>query len=594
MRRIGLDLEAIGLKPHGGTIWSLTIREAGKKTEVYHDCYGLKNVPAKVKKDLQDPNVMKIIHRSEYDGPYLELVLGIKIPNIWDTQWNEVVILGKRVNGDAPPQILKHYSSQLKWVLPRYGFKAPDKEIRENFIDRPFGKKFTRDELTYMVSDVKDLPEVQKAQEYLLRRDGLMDVALLENKVSEKIIQMRVNGIGFDQKIWLQIAAENEKEFAARMARLPKEVKNWNSPKQVKEYFFSKGILLESFKELSKVYLQTRNKTLGDFIFARELHKSVTTYGRNWLEEGYIDADGRIRCSYDQIIDTGRMSSSEPNLQQLPGQDIKNPQKIRAMTLIREQLKLGPRVGAQHRRAFVSKPGYKFVIGDFSGQEMGIMAAASGEDLWIEAMMRGEDIHALTASKLYGPEWAKGAEKGCQFPFKCKCKKHKQLREPTKILNFMLAYGGGAQKFSDDTGVDMVTATATIAKYKRIIPRLTDWLNKNGNLAVNTGKAYSADPYRRRRMLHGEEEWHIRNQGKNTPIQAAGANMLKLAMISIPDEFQMVLVVHDEIVLEVPNKLVPKAAKMLKQVMEKSADYITGIKGLIKVEPRIATDLFKE
>jgi DNA polymerase-1 len=453
-------------------------------------------------------------------------------------------------------------------VLPRYGFKKPDKSITQQFIGRPKGIKFSKEEIDYVKGDVSDLLKVRAAQEYLLKRDELLDVALLEFATVYKMARMKTVGIGWSSTRWMSIANENEKEYASRMAKLPKVVANWNSPKQVKDYFKSQGVYIGSFDDLQEAYAQSKNNTLKNFIEARELHKSITSYGKNWFTENFCDPDGRIRCDVQQIINTGRMSMMNPNLQQLPAK-------------------------GKHRSAFVAGKGCKFVIGDFSGQEMGIMAAGAGENIWIDAMLRGDDIHALTASLLYAEQWKQATEKGCTFPKKCSCKGHKALREPTKILNFMLAYGGGPTKFAENTGCTFEEAKAIVKRYKRVVARLTMWLQNNAREALKTGVSFSADPYKRRRVLRGEEDWQIENQGKNNPIQAAGANMLKLAMISIPDQYEIVLVIHDEIILEVKNSEAGKAAKMLKKVMEDSATFITGIKGLIKVEPRIADDLTK-
>lgn len=512
----------------------------------------------------------------------------------------ELIILGLRYNtkkkeihpNSPEAKFLKAYSVALKYVLPRYGFKAPKKEIRENFIGRPLGKPFTKDELGYMVYDVEPLLKLQRYQEAILTRDGLMEVALLENLVSERYHDMFVKGIGFDKDIWKKIADANTKEFNRRSSKLPKEVENWNSPAQVKKYFFNKGIMLPSYKELDEVYLQTKNKILGDFIFARELHKAVTSYGYSWFEDGYIsEIDGRIHCGINQIINTARNSMYDPNLQQLPGEG--NDDYLHL--LVMEILYGGDEKKTfQHRRAFVPKPGHCFVICDFGGQEIGIMAANSGEQLWIKAMLRGEDVHSLTASLIKPTEWAAATEKGCTFPKKCKCKGHKEQRRPAKVNNFMLAYGGGATKFAKKTGSDERSARMYVAAHKRVIPRLTQWLEKNGREAVATGKAYSADPYKRRRVLNGVEEWHVRNQGKNTPVQMSGANLLKLALASLPWDIPVVLVVHDEIVAEVPFKQAIKAARTMKSIMEESADFITGIKGLIKVDPKIQCNLMKE
>jgi DNA polymerase I-like protein with 3'-5' exonuclease and polymerase domains len=601
---IGLDIETINLKPDKGTIWSLTltfsknfpIKKFSGKSVIYSNPMGLtrKDIPAEVIALIESGLYLVIIHSSEFDGPYIGLNIGFRIPYLWDSQLCEVVIQGIRVSKEAPPNVHKAYSSKLLHVKPRYGFKAPNKDTRDNFIDRPLGMPFTRLEKEYMVEDTDALPAIQHAQEYLLTRDGDLNVALLENKLAVRVIDMRIKGVGFDQVFWRKNAEFNTNEYNKRISRLPAMVDNWNSPAQVKAFFKKIGINITSYKEIYKVYLRTRNRKLAEVIWAKELAKSVSTYGMNWFSDGYIDSDGRVRASIDQIVDTGRMSVSNPPLQQMPGVDIKNQQKQRAIKLIIEQLGLKGRLVPQHRRAFIPGKGKVFIAGDFGGQEMGIMAAASGEELWINAMLRGEDIHALTASLLYAREWPEATEKGCKFPFKCDCKGHKALREPTKILNFMLAYGGGPQKFAEDTGIDELTATMIVARYKRIIPKLTAWLEKNGRDGVNTGWSYSADPYRRKRRLHGEEEWMIRNQGKNTPVQAAGGNMIKLAMISIPMKWHIPLVVHDEIILEVDIKEAKIAAKALKKIMEDSANYITGIKGLVRVEPRIAKSWMKD
>lgn len=594
MRYIALDIEAKGLHPYKGTIWMLSITE-GKKTRLYEDCNGMESISKEDRQMLEDEKVCKILHSSIYDAPYIKLNLGITIRNIWDTELCESVIVGakpqvKRKKEQTPreQQLLERFSSALDYVLPRYGFKKPDKSIREEFIDRPKGKPFSAKAKQYAKDDTKDLPAIQKAQEYILKRDGLLEVALLENKVAERYHDMRVRGIGMDANIWLKIADEQLAEFNRRIGSLPKTVDNWNSPAQVKRFFQDRGVALETFDDLDKLYIQTKDKILGTFITTRELSKAVSSYGHDFVK--FIDDDGRIRCGITQIINTGRNSMDNPNLQQLPGSGNNDPLRLKVLEMVTGDKKKKP----QHRKAFVPRKGHVFVIGDFSGQEIGIMAAASGEDLWINALLRREDVHGLTASIISPDEWQHATKRGCTFPKKCQCPEHKNLREPAKISNFMQAYGGGAQRFAEYTGCSLVEASQFVAKHKRAIPNLTRYLNANGRESISTGVSYSADPYRRRRVLLGEEEWQVKNQGKNNPIQSAGANMLKLALVSLPWEFPVVLVIHDEIICEVPKAKANKCAKALKQIMEKSADYITGIKGLITVEPRIALNLMKE
>lgn len=599
------DCESPGLKIYKGTIFSLTLSYDGKRADVFANPNGLRkrDLPAKVVRDLERDEFLKVFHNAVFDSSLLLAALGIRLRHVSCTQLREIVIQGvslppikKKSRDEAMEKLYRAHGAALEYTFPRYGLPCPDKSIREAFIDRPLGIPFTKPELSYMRADVLPLHQLWKAQEYLLNRDGLMEVGLLEDSYCERRrVPAKVYGIGFDSKIWRDVANANVSEYKKRIAALPRVVDNWGSEKQVKAYFRSVGISIPTYKsndpridDLDTMYLKTRNKTLGDFIFARELNKSVTSYGLSWFEDGFIDDDNRIRPDVYQIKETGRTSMQNPNLQQLPGHGRKDAIHDVVMDILYKGEK---RLKPQHRRAFVPGKGKVFVIGDFSGQEIGIMAAASGEKLWLNAMLRGESVHALTASLLYADEWKRGASKDCSFPNKCKCPGHVTPYERAKILNFMLAYGGGAMRFQKQTGLDELTARKTVARYKKVVPTLTRYLERNGRLAEQTGVSYSADPYKRRRFLAGER---MVTQGKNNPIQAAGANMLKLAAISIPDEYYCPLEIHDEIILEVDRVKAKQAVRMLASVMAQAADYVTGVKGLIKVEPRITMNLMKE
>lgn len=610
---LAIDFEFKQLPLQGNVIWSLTWSYDGKRAQTISHPYGIgrKHFPAQLIRDLEDPSVLKISHNAIVEGSILLYFFKIRIRNVWCTMNSETIIQGvalpklkKKSRSEADERLFRKHGVALDYVLPRYDLGMLDKEVREGFIDRPLGIPFTKKESRYMVDDVLPLVKLQRMQEYILRRDNLLAVAELENAYVEKLIVRKVRGIGFSRKIWREVAATNTKEFERRKALLPNVVENWNSEKQVKAFFRREyNINIPTYKsndpridDLDTLYLKTKNKILGDFILARELHKSVTSYGLNWFEpddQGYyfIDNDDRIRVDVSQIKETGRISL--PRLHQLPGFGRKDYEHEKVLEILYKQSG-NDRAKPQHRRAFIPTQGNIFGIGDFSGQEIGIMAAAAQEKLWIDTMLRGDDVHSMTASLLYAAEWDKGFGKGCAFPKKCYCPNHVTPRERAKILNFMLAYGGGALRFSKATGLSILDSKITIARYRKIIPDLTRYLDRNGRNALNTGESYSADPYRRRRVLRGETEGRIINQGKNNPIQAAGANMLKLAAISIPDKYYCPLEIHDEIILDVEKAKGKEAIVMLKSVMERSADYITGIKGLIRVKPRLAMNIMKE
>jgi DNA polymerase I len=572
-----VDIEAIGLDVIGGTVWSVATNHNGK-TALVHDCNGLAVLDNRTADLLESDKIEKVIHNAAYDVPYLfhnayrANGKPVKVGGfIWDTDLAEQVIQGiqmdRKLKDDDPYK--QAHGTKLNHTLKRYGLvKNMSKEIRERFINREKGIPFNLEEKAYMLGDVEHLLKLRYMQEKVLQRDELMEVALLEMEFLKRVIAMKITGIGFDANFWRELAMQNTREFNRRMKLLPKEVSNWNSEKQVKAYFRKRGIHIESYADLEEVAASTKDKTLEKFISARELHKSVTTYGMNWFEEGFIDPDGRIRFDMRQIVGTGRNSISKPPMHGLPKDGL-------------------------HRKALIPRKGNVFVIGDFSGQEIGIMAAMADEKVWIDALLRGDDIHSLTAFLIDQNNWNNATERGCKFPKKCDCSGHVKQREDAKTNNFMLAYGGGPKKLAWKTGMSFWDAKVFVRKHKAVIPKLTKMLEKNGQQALITGETYSADPYRRRRVLVGSEDWHVVNQGKNSPIQMAGANMMKLAAISIPAKYYIPLIVHDEILLDVPRKEGKEAVKVLKSTMEKAADYITGIKGLIKVTPRIAENFLK-
>lgn len=591
MRYVAIDIETIGLHPFGGAIWMITVYDGRGKPKTYHDCNGMRACPDEVKKLLTDKSVCKIVHNGEFDLPYIELCWGVHTVNVWDTMVTEKNIIGVTLDDQKITEDAKiKYSASLAYTLRRYGFPAPDKSIRENFINRHKGVAFTKAELKYAADDVLHLLQLQKAQEYLATRDKILEKVLLDNRVVEKICAMRVLGVGVDVKKWLKVADDNLKKYQKACAALPHEVENWNSPKQVKDYFnYNHNIEIDSFKNLMALYIKTRHPVLGQFIITRQMFSDTAGYGKTWLykDDGtmFVDADGRLRPSYDQNKNTGRFSTYKPNLLGLP------------------------RDGLQ-RSCIVPRKGNAFVIGDFSGQELGIMAAAAKEKLWIDALLRGEDVHALMAYVLNQERWKATKAKGCTYPKKCSCPEHKLQRTPAKESNFLLAYGGGPLKLIEriikgifEHGLpsakemamipDEASAKKFVLRHKKAIRALSRYLFKNGAIATKTRVSYSADPYRSRRVLQGVEDWQVRNQGMNNPIQAAGANMIKLAIVSMPDEFPIILPFHDEIVCDVPKAKAKACFKAMVKIMESSADYITGIHGLIKADVRIQTDYTK-
>lgn len=567
-KMIAVDIETTGLYPvPGSKIYCIAVND-GQRIQLYEQ-------PIKyLRALLEDKNIIKVIHNASFDCFWLRMVWGIQVRNIWDTRLMEQILLGENLpRSNKDENLRKQLSSSLLYTLERYGLATlENKELGAKFATRDRNKPLSKEEIEYAKNDVRFLLQLQAMQEYRLIKLELTRVANMENALVERVVAMRYRGVGLNVAKWKAIAKANELKLHEALKSLPPDVSNWNSPAQVKKYFNSKGIPVDSLTTIEELVSRYNDPVLKRFIEMRKISSAVSKYGTEWLVDDIkgttVDPDGRIRTDFEQILNTGRFSSSHPNLQQIPRE-------------------------GEHRSAFVPSKGNVFIIGDFSGQEIGIMAAAAKEEMWIKAMLRREDIHSLTASLIYPEIWKIGREKGCSFPKKCNCKEHRRVREHAKVLNFAIAYGAGPQNIGSQLKLTEKEARRLLHKYKRVVPRLTHWLNKNSAETVKTRFSYSADPFRRRRVLRDPEDWMLRNIGKNNPVQACGANMTKLAMVSLSEESPLVLQVHDELVLDVPKALAKKAAKELKAIMEKAAAYCTGIPNLIEVEPRIATDLRK-
>jgi len=148
--------------------------------------------------------------------------------------------------------------------------------------------------------------------------------------------------------------------------------------------------------------------------------KLISTYGESFLEK-HIEPDGMVRTSYNQVVSTGRTSSSSPNMQNIPVNDS---------------------VGKRYRESFIWKLGYTWVGSDMIGQELTLIAHMAKDTVWHKAISEGLDLHSITSDMVFGQRWKDGTEPGCQYESskqKCGCKKHKIMRQACKTINFGLA-----------------------------------------------------------------------------------------------------------------------------------------------------------
>ncbi|MBQ7903927.1 MAG: DNA polymerase I [Oscillospiraceae bacterium] len=328
---------------------------------------------------------------------------------------------------------------------------------------------------------------------------------------------------------------------------------NLNSPKQLGHALFE-VLGLPAGKKTKTGYstnaetlegLRKYHPVIDVILNYRSYQKLNSTYVEGFIDK--IQPDGRIYSTFNQTeTRTGRISSSEPNLQNIP---------------VRTEL------GSELRKFFVAKPGHILLDADYSQIELRILAHISGDKVMAEAFLNGEDIHARTASQVL------------KLPMEMITP---QLRSRAKAVNFGIVYGIGAFSLSKDTGMTVKEADAFIKDYLHNFSGVAEYMNTITQFAKEHG--YVTTLYNRKRLLP-----EINNSNKNvqalgtrmamnTPIQGTSADIIKIAMVRVYNRLkaeglkaQLVLQVHDELIVEAPLEEMEKAKQILSQEMMNAA-----------------------
>jgi DNA polymerase-1 len=328
---------------------------------------------------------------------------------------------------------------------------------------------------------------------------------------------------------------------------------NVNSPKQLGEILFDK-LQLPALKKTGKTRsASTAVEVLEELAQTHELPKLVLDWrGLHKLKSTYIDAlpqladpkTGRVHTSFNQAVAaTGRLSSSDPNLQNIP---------------IRTEL------GRQIRRAFIAAPGHLLISADYSQIELRVLAHLAQEEALIEAFRTGEDIHDRTAVKVFGA--ASSLDKY-------------ELRRRAKIINYALLYGKTAFTLAKDIGVSQQAAQEFIDVYFAGFPGVRAFIDRTLEDARRTGVVRTI--FGRRRLVPNlaSRNYQIKAQAEretvNMPIQGTAADILKRAMIDLHAALprhglrtRMILTVHDELLFESPSDETERAAALVRERME--------------------------
>ena len=344
----------------------------------------------------------------------------------------------------------------------------------------------------------------------------------------------------------------NEKlgEITDEIYRLAGQEFNISSPKQLGKVLFEdlglpcKKKTKSGYSTNAEVLESIANKhpIVPMILEYRTLSKLSSTYVDSLLKQ--IHADGRVHSIFKQTeTRTGRISSTEPNMQNIP---------------VRKEL------GREMRRFFIAREGCLLVDADYSQIELRVLASVCGDENMQQAFLSGSDIHTSTAAQVFGlPEDFVSPE----------------MRSAAKAVNFGIIYGIGPFSLSKDIGVSVAEAKRYIQSYLDNYPKVTEFMNKT--VADGEKNGYVSTIFGRRRYIPelSASNKNVQAFGKraamNAPIQGAAADIIKLAMVKVYrrlkaelPEVHLILQVHDELILEAPEAQAERAAALLKEEME--------------------------
>ena len=373
----------------------------------------------------------------------------------------------------------------LKDLVKREFGKELNKEIRNKFVGVD-GAPFTENQIVYGAEDVEYLCKLRHIQIPKTIANKLEAVVDLECNSALAFSDMEYNGLDLDQTKWKALEKESTLKAEALSSNLDQMVienrlltefvkdyvqsdlfipveeirkvkTKWTSPKQVLEVFQTLVPELEDVNGKNMYKHRFKHEIIDNYIKYKEAMKLCTSYGDAFLKN--VSIDNKVHTSFHQILDTGRVSSSRPNMQQIPADN-------------------------RYRNCFVAPDGWSYVSADYSSQELNVIAFGSKDPVWLEALEEGQDLHSTCAELVYGEQWMNSGEDDCAYlkkKEKCNCPSHKKLRTNVKTINFGLAYGMGPNKLADTLNISIDDAKLLIKKYFKAFPAIKGFLDKLGS-----------------------------------------------------------------------------------------------------------------
>lgn len=674
---MAVDVETTGFDPYINDIILLQIGLAGNIQYIFD----LRRIDPKVLEPVLKSPCWKVGHNIKFDAKFIKQKLDITMSRMFDTYLAENIIRGGEYSsgeGYGLDQVLKRrLGKELKLVSNSnevsFGGQQADAGIKTERVKKQLQKSFieVKDgelsdaQLAYAAQDVSsetifalaqwqtqelkrtgpntlydqgvaqasDPQIIEEYEAVFPRNKSLWDTAKLEFKFLEVLVDMELAGMGFSKATHDQVLKNIEedyesyrKEFLALLAKkTPQKTLfgtagiNPDSNAQVLEELNrlklnlpdtnSKNLEVK-LRELDKNSLEGR--ILECLLNYRATSKLVSSFGSK-LAAHVHPVTGRIHPSVRQILDTGRISMSDPNCQQIPSKiDWK-----KTGDPVQDKV-IDARDGL--RECFQAKPGYRYVIFDYSAQELRVTASIALEDKMLKAFIEDKDLHCFSATLMYGEDYDSFFAR-----YKNNDKDAKEKRTNAKVVSFGTLYGSGPSSLSKNLNVDFDTAKDIIDRFWAAYPSLKASMTRYGNLAVKHGYSNTVLGRRRyytdilekiawvhsanspdvihKKIVDANMKWFLEKHGNvnydnmqfakkalinkftgeigrqagNHHIQGTSADMTKLAAVYIRDEFikkgldaKVVALVHDEIIVEAEMSIVDESYKIVENYMKKA------------------------
>jgi DNA polymerase I len=562
---VGIDAETSAVEPHDAELIGLSL--AASPEEVWYLPFGhrsgigelaasapVRNLPpitefgsASLFALLTDPEVPKAGHNIKYDWQALRRA-GVELAGVeYDSMLASFVLDPGRRSHTIDTLCLEHLGRTLQTYRDLAGRGKSEIPFAEVAVPLAANYCGTDSATVLALHEFFSPMLAEMALEPLLRE--------IEMPLLEVLVDMEWEGITIDRALFRKLSAElgeDLRRLEEEIARVAGTDLNLNSPRQLASVLFEK-LQLPVLKKTKTgpstdadvlEQLAAMGHELPRLILEyRELQKLKSTYV-DTLPERINRATGRIHTNFNQAgAATGRLSSAEPNLQNIP---VRTPR------------------GEAIRAGFVPREGWVFLVADYSQIELRIMAHLSGDQAFIEAFHQGGDIHRQTAALIFNVSAAEVTA---------------EMRARAKTINFATIYGQGPFALSRQLGISLDDARGFIARYFERFSGVRAFLDRQIELARQQG--YVETLFKRRRYIPEikERNFSLRAYGErnaqNSPLQGSAADLIKLAMVRIHRAIRerrlagrMLLQVHDELVFEVPPDEVAVMTQLVREHME--------------------------